>query len=199
MAAVKVISLSDNWPAHILMRLKSAVDLGLIKKTAVPALDDAIVFLPDECNMSQKAIEPDTSGASIVSDKNREASVSGWVKRLDSFNEASDYIKKGFLFTGTNFLFCEAGLCRKGDKVLAGVPHVLLNDNPLLYSDGNSAKSIEQVLKKSRALRLLGVIVHMESKNLMHQGESLDALKGDHLAFVCDALDADSLVICPLK
>lgn len=183
-------AVSEAWKEHVLERISAAEDIGLIESSDRIDFDQAVIFFPEAAEESSIAAStPHTTINEILSVSRAPGK---WTERIECLEEAVQAIKDLCNEQRQYFLLCEAGYIKAGDKVLEKYRHILLGDSPILFIGihSDSAHEIAKVLKAGRSQRILGAI----------KGEVVDEtnLIGKNRFFFCDALDGDSVLICPI-
>ena len=178
---------TETWISHLSDRANEAKELGLLAGNDELTLSSTVVFYPDGIEEgSMGKVQPDCPIREIQGiDKSP-----GWVKRDDLFDEAALWICEKYCSSERVELFCEAGYSEIGDKVLESRQHVIYGEKPLLNQklSKTSSEVIAQTLRWGRSWRLLGVVADMPSN------QGFDGINENHLLFICDALDGDSIL-----
>ncbi|KPW93323.1 MULTISPECIES: hypothetical protein [Pseudomonas syringae group] len=186
---VLISKLSSDWSEHLESRISDAVEIGMIDESGYLELAAATVLLPKLAADNQDKIRPETSVRSAVGDK----PVAGqWIKRPDLMCYASSVISK--LYGGaSSYIICEAGYSKNGDKFLTRFEGFSHEGSPFIHVKitGDNLSEVEAILKTARSFRLLGLITDCD--------RSPTDFGGHKIAFLCDALDGDSIIICSKK
>ncbi|WP_152987211.1 hypothetical protein [Pseudomonas sp. TTU2014-080ASC] len=191
MNRILVSETSAAWTDHILERISAAEGIGLLASSDKLKLDQAIIIFPDNADFS--LIAKSNPGDSINELLDIRQDVSGkWVERVECLEDAARLIQDLCAEKKQAFMLCEAGYSKVGDKFLENHDYTLLAGNPIFLADIRKATPIEiaKTLRAGRSTRILGVIKSEVSNR--------ENLKGRKEFFLCDALDGDSIIICPL-
>lgn len=192
MTEVHIAKTSKAWEKHLLKRVFEAEKLGLLEADDNVDIGLGIVIFPEEVDGSSISLAtPSTSVNDLLTvQKSRNGK---WVERIECLDISAEHIKR--LSSGLNnvFMFCEAGFMKADDKALNRFGCLLIDDIPILYLDvlENVSIAIARTLRAGRSLRILGVV-----KNEVFKAEEF---RGSTMLFLCDALDGDSLIICPVS
>lgn len=186
---VLISELLSSWPEYLKKRISDAVEIGMIDASDWLEQAAATVLLPKVAQDNRDAIQPETSVRTVIGDS---PAAGQWIKRPDLLRNASSVISKSFGGL-CRYLICEAGYSRAGDKSLSRFGNFSHKGLPFIYVEitGDNATEVESVLKAARGFRLLGLI--------SETGRVPADFGGRKVAFLCDALDGDSIIICPEK
>ena len=179
---ISKLPLTSDWIEHIEDRVVQAKELKILGEDYFFSQEKVFIFIPDwlETDMLT-SISPKLSLSDIVDN----AKPSGWVKRLDMFDDVAKWIvEKEGKSNEKLELICEAGYSKIGDKVLQERPHVIFNNAPFLNSLLDNSEKIAQVLRWGRSWRLLGIIAN-----------DFNNEQFDVKYFICDVFDGDSIII----
>lgn len=184
---VLLSELASGWSEHLKKRIFDAIEIGMIDRSTWLEPHVATVLLPKSAPNTRNKIQPETSISDVVGDSNAGEQ---WIKRLDLLPDASSVICK-LSRELCRYLICEAGYSKVGDRSLSRFKNFSHGGSPFIYTKithGNSVE-VEALLKAARSFRLLGLISETDYAPI--------DFKGRNIAFLCDALDGDSIIICP--
>lgn len=182
----------EPWINHLKSRVLDAKHIGILEEYVQIHLDEAMFFFPHVSDLSvQRIISVDTPLRSVLPYESIPNNV--WVPRKDMIAEATQWIKEYSSELSGTWLFTEAGWSEAGDKILEQYDHIVSNSRPIFYVNINSKKEeeIQTIIRKSRSLRLLGVL----TSNLVNPKQSLPLFDGYLLT---DALQGDSIMLAPV-
>ncbi|AXI60032.1 hypothetical protein DLD99_05965 [Pseudomonas kribbensis] len=192
MTEVRIAETSRTWEEHVLKRIFEAKQLGLLGADDIVDIGLGIIIFPEEVDGSSISLAtPSTSVNDLLAvQKSRNGK---WVERIDCLDISVELIKRLSLRLNNVFIFCEAGFMKVGDKALSCFGYFLIDDIPILFLDvlENESIDIARTLRAGRSLRIVGVVKDEVSK--------AKEFLGNTMLFLCDALDGDSLIICPAR
>lgn len=118
----------------------------------------------------------------------------GWVKRDDLFLEVSLWLRREAATSRNKWLICESGMSKTGDKILRESPHIVHANRPFLYVDVSSVdvQLLAKTLRWGRSHRFLGAVAAPHGAEL----PMLPIISGE---FICDALQADTVIVTRLR
>lgn len=192
MTEVRIAETSKAWEEHISKRIFEAKQIGLLEADDNVDMGLTIAIFPE--NVDSSSISVATPGTSVNDLLAVQKNLNGkWVERIDCLDSSAEIIQR--LSSGLNsvFMFCEAGFRKKGDKSLGRFKSLFINDTPIFFLEVLKSTSIDiaNVLRAGRSLRMLGVV-----KNEVFKATEFH---GNIMIFLCDALDGDSLILCPVS
>ncbi|MEE4719033.1 hypothetical protein [Pseudomonas viridiflava] len=187
--SVSIYELSSSWSDHLKDRIVDAFKIGMINSSDWLEQAAATVLLPKVTQDIRGALQPETSVRNVIGDSH----VAGqWIERPDLLPNASSVVSNSYGGI-SHYLICEAGYSKVGDKSLSRFESFSHEGSPFIYVEitGSNCLEVEVLLKAARGFRLLGLILEASCVR--------DDFGGRKIAFLCDALDGDSIIICPGK
>ncbi|MDH1265676.1 hypothetical protein [Pseudomonas sp. GD03944] len=188
---VLISTISAVWRDHVLDRISAAKEIGLLDSGDLPSLQEATIIFPDEFDSTSIAAStPETPINKLL---NLPENAPGkWIERFDCLEGAAHLLRDLSSNKELVFMFCEAGYSKAGDKFLDNYEYILIGGNPIIFINilEKSVLEVARLLKAGRSTRILGVI----RNDVEHEREP----DGNASLFFCDALDGDSIIICPL-
>lgn len=184
---VLISKLSSSWPDYLKNRIADAVEIGMVDSSDWLQQAAATVLLPKEAQDNRDAIQPETSVRTVIGGSH---AAGLWIERPDLLPYASSVISKSYGGL-SRYLICEAGYSRVGDKSLSRFGSFSHEGLPFIYVEikEDNYKEVELLLKAARSFRLLGLTLERACVPADFGGR--------RIAFLCDALDCDSIIICP--
>lgn len=174
----------ESWVSHAKERFAEAGDVGLVVDQQRP-WSTASAFFPNEFNCDNVSrTNPDHPLREITGDTVIEKNK--WVLRPDLMTDIAKWLC--LRYTG-KILFMEAGYAKIGDPHLFGKEYKIYRDNIFLYSriSRDNDQHIAKIIRQSRSFRILSIIVDDYDIDVK--------CPISHGAFLCDALDGDSMII----
>jgi hypothetical protein len=181
------LELADAWRAHVDVRYKEAIELGLVASRTRLGAESSVTFVP--VGFDRGALTNLSPARSLRSLNDETPSTERWQPRADLFGEAAEWLRQN---QTSRWLMCAAGWSRLGDPVLAERKHISHEGRAILclrigFED---APTIATYLRWARGDRLVGICTGPGPRDA-NRPPTLPAMTG---LLLCDALDGDTVI-----